>query len=658
MERPDIFVSYSREDIRVAAKFADGLSKAGFSVWWDQSIKSGETYDEVTENALRAARAVLVLWSKASVKSRWVRSEATVAVRNDALIPVMIEPCDRPVMFELHQARDLTGWPSAAKAAAWQDLLADLRHKVSQDDDAASPAPDMAVPRPKADLLKRRWRPALAVFALILAALVGFSVMTPKAYSYPNRTAVFEFSASGNDPETVEIADATRQDLFVQMGASGIETIARSQTDGVPANQQSSRAKDLNAQYSVGGRLTRADSKLVFNVSLEDVPAGKNLWETTVSVDASERETLVARVSDQISEVVKCFSTNRPYLELAVPNAFETLRGYCVFDARSEPYDGFLKRARALSDVSVDGAPIHYVLAMNLEGQLLFDSEAESKKIYREISKLAERSKKTKGGIARAASLEAMLANYDQKPLNEQIALTELGARDPNGSIAKMDHALLLAQVGRIGEAVEMARKASAINPGNSTFHLLYARLVAIDGRRSESGTIANAALKRFGTDLIWQLAMFNAVMFGGGDSSSLAREQPPSTSDEAKACIIKLAERMKLDEQSIIECNSAVATNFYDVPYYFVQKNSESIYSILDKQVGRRNSKFFWLEIIYADEARFLRDDPKIIPFVTKLGFVEYWKSAKVLPDICLKPSDRDSYFCRELRRLTGLQD
>src|SRR4051812_46808608 len=107
---PDVFLSYNREDQAAASQFAEALEADGLSVWWDAALRSGEAYDEVTEEALRTAKAVVVLWSKRSVVSRWVRAEATLADRNHTLVPVMIEPCERPIMFELTQTADLSRW--------------------------------------------------------------------------------------------------------------------------------------------------------------------------------------------------------------------------------------------------------------------------------------------------------------------------------------------------------------------------------------------------------------------------------------------------------------------------------------------------------------------------------------------------------------------
>ena len=67
---PDIFLSYTREDQATAQTFAEGFEAQGLSVWWDATLRPGETFDEVTEAALRGAKAVVVLWSPV----RWRRA--------------------------------------------------------------------------------------------------------------------------------------------------------------------------------------------------------------------------------------------------------------------------------------------------------------------------------------------------------------------------------------------------------------------------------------------------------------------------------------------------------------------------------------------------------------------------------------------------------
>jgi len=128
----DIFLSYNREDQAIARRFAVAFEREGFSVWWDATLHSGEAYDQVTEKALEEARAVVVLWSKKSVDSRWVRAEATTADRNGTLVPVMIEACRRPIMFELTHTADLSNWKGDANDPLWRAYVADVRRFVER----------------------------------------------------------------------------------------------------------------------------------------------------------------------------------------------------------------------------------------------------------------------------------------------------------------------------------------------------------------------------------------------------------------------------------------------------------------------------------------------------------------------------------------------
>lgn len=122
----DIFISYSRQDRHTAEQFATSLEREGFVVWWDDAIHSGETFDEVIEEELRAAKAVVVLWSPRSVISRWVRAEATIADRRRRLVPAIIEPCDKPIIFELTQTVDLSHWQGDNSDRVWRIFVKDL----------------------------------------------------------------------------------------------------------------------------------------------------------------------------------------------------------------------------------------------------------------------------------------------------------------------------------------------------------------------------------------------------------------------------------------------------------------------------------------------------------------------------------------------------
>ena len=150
MSGPDIFISYCRQDRPSARLFAEAFAEEGFNVWWDAVMHSGETFDEVIERNLRASKAVVVLWSPRSVASRWVRAEATQADRANKLVPVIIEPCERPIIFELTHTADMPEWQGDRSDPSWQSLVNDLRRLVGPArEEPAAQAPAAKVQPPE-----------------------------------------------------------------------------------------------------------------------------------------------------------------------------------------------------------------------------------------------------------------------------------------------------------------------------------------------------------------------------------------------------------------------------------------------------------------------------------------------------------------------------
>ena len=141
-----IFLSYSRADRPTAQVIAEALEAEGFSVWWDKVLRAGQTYDEVTENMLRDSAVVIVLWSQTSVKSKWVRAEATLGQRSCEMVPAMIEEADRPIMFELTQTADLIGWNGDRNEARWAEFVADIKRSLDKHAEAETAASAAAAP--------------------------------------------------------------------------------------------------------------------------------------------------------------------------------------------------------------------------------------------------------------------------------------------------------------------------------------------------------------------------------------------------------------------------------------------------------------------------------------------------------------------------------
>lgn len=126
----DIFISYASEDRPRVEPIAKVLENQGWSVWWDRTIPPGRTFDEVIEDALDSARCVIVIWSKSSVASSWVKTEASEGARRGILIPALIEDVQIPLEFRRVQAANLSDWSGESTHIGMEQLFQSISTHV------------------------------------------------------------------------------------------------------------------------------------------------------------------------------------------------------------------------------------------------------------------------------------------------------------------------------------------------------------------------------------------------------------------------------------------------------------------------------------------------------------------------------------------------
>jgi formylglycine-generating enzyme required for sulfatase activity len=230
----DIFISYSSEDRQRVIPVVTSLERYGWSVWWDRIIPPGKTFSRVIEEALSAARCLIVLWTETSVKSDWVSNEAAEGARRKILIPALLDDVEIPFEFKRIQAANLVTWSGESDHAGFQQLVKALTELLGPPVATAPPpatpqeAPTEPTPTPTALPLGGVERPNLqpsrpdappspprsskkssgaktfGAIALSIALIAGAIVMF-KAELFHSRTKAIEDA----EPKTkIEIAAA------------------------------------------------------------------------------------------------------------------------------------------------------------------------------------------------------------------------------------------------------------------------------------------------------------------------------------------------------------------------------------------------------------------------------------------------------------------
>jgi TolB-like protein len=279
MSTPDIFLSYNREDQAVAKRFAEAFEAAGLSVWWDATLRSGEAYDRVTEEALRTAKAVVVLWSPRSTDSRWVRAEASIADENGTLVPAKIEACQLPVMFRLTQTADLSHWRGEAGNPAWQVFLRDVWRMTG-----AKAAEGNSEPQTTLDQVARGQRPMLAILP---------------------------FACRSEHPEDEEFAEDLIEELILALTFSPwMEVVAASRAATYTGTRDLRKiGRELCAFYLLEGKLRRVGTSLRITVQMVAAEEGKVLWSQKYDRYCAEledaQEALVTELAIQIGSQVE-----------------------------------------------------------------------------------------------------------------------------------------------------------------------------------------------------------------------------------------------------------------------------------------------------------------------------------------------------------------
>jgi adenylate cyclase len=237
-----IFISYARSTEAIAHLIAEYLRAMGYGVWRDDELPPHRAYADVIEERLRAAKAVVVVWSSEAVRSQWVRAEADVGRELGTLIQLSIDGAIPPLPFNQIHCEDLAGWSGNPNAPGWRKVIDALAGLLEQEPTPLASAP----PLPD--------KPSLAVLP---------------------------FVALGNDPEQDYFVEGMTDEIVTALTRiRALFVIASSATLSLKNQALDPRtaARRLGVRYILEGSVRRAGAKVRIAVKLTDASNNVQIW--------------------------------------------------------------------------------------------------------------------------------------------------------------------------------------------------------------------------------------------------------------------------------------------------------------------------------------------------------------------------------------------
>lgn len=286
--KPRLFLSYTRADIDAARQVISILEDAGFDVWWDGLLEGGVNYLPTTEAALENADCVVVLWSKLSVDSNWVRDEAQSGRERGRLVPVSLDGTMSPLGFRQIQLLDISDWKGDPKADEMQRVIAAISSLVASHGGpiaTASSAARTKVEKPSTSMSRRNLILGGASVAVVGAGLTAWQFdMLPFRASGDDvvAMAVLRFANLTRDEDQAWFSDGLSSELRQILARNPrLQVSAPTSSTVLEGEDDFEIGRALGVPYILRGSVQLAEGLVRINAELTQVADGIVRWGAT-----------------------------------------------------------------------------------------------------------------------------------------------------------------------------------------------------------------------------------------------------------------------------------------------------------------------------------------------------------------------------------------
>jgi TolB-like protein len=441
----EIFISYSRSTEGQAARVVEALRELGYSVWRDDQLLPHHSYQDVTQERLEEAKAVLVLWSEEAVKSQWVRSEANQARERNKIVQVLLDRALPPMPFDQIQYVQLEGWSGDQDTADWRRVIQSISELVGR-------TPSGDVESPHATSLPPMASPPAARERLL---------------------AVLAFDNLSGDPEMAYFSDGVSEEIQQTVAqGSDLKVVARSSSFQFRGADKAVRkvAADLKATHLLDGSVRRSGERVRINAQLVECAGEVTLWSSRFDGDLSDVFALQDQIAEAVAHALKVALATpgqAQNLDAAIYELFLRARGALGEGGRL--YDDAAADALPWLEEVVAAAPDHASAwellarsrALVLRGGRRTGSYEEGRAGVLQAAEAALKLDPRRGGAYEALALLEPWGAYAQRERLLEQAL----AASPNDPDVLTEMSQFAWSVGRFRIALRFAERARELNP-------------------------------------------------------------------------------------------------------------------------------------------------------------------------------------------------
>jgi adenylate cyclase len=304
----DIFISYSSDDRDKVELLVNQLESAGLSVWWDAELRGGSRFSKEIEHELESAKAVLVVWTRSSVESRWVADEADIGLQAEKLVPICLDTVTAPIGFRQIQTIDFSNWEGEESHICLAMLLKAVAHYTNGHGTKATPvksgAPDASI-------------------------------------------AVLPFVNMSSDPEQEYFSDGISEEILNLLSKLGeLHVSSRTSSFKFKGRDEDVReiGQSLGVAFILEGSVRKAGNRVRITAQLIEMKRGFHLWSETFDRTLDD----IFAVQDDIAAAIVEALKDR------ILGGDNLVAPHATRSANVEAYDHYLKGHYLIQEPSIE----------------------------------------------------------------------------------------------------------------------------------------------------------------------------------------------------------------------------------------------------------------------------------------------------------------